>query len=60
VQYGYSPTFRSNKGLDLQGRREMNLPFASAAFLLGLIFYLEDGDKVFLQNMELSPNYMVL
>jgi hypothetical protein len=33
---------------------------ASAGFLLGLLFYLEDKTDIFLHNIGLSLNYMVL
>jgi hypothetical protein len=38
----------------------LNLPSASADFLLGLHFDLEDWDNILLRNDGLSPNYMTL
>jgi hypothetical protein len=39
---------------------ECSLPSASADFLLGLIFDLEDGGDMFLRKIGLSPNYVAL
>jgi hypothetical protein len=37
----------------------LDLP-ASAGFLLGLLFHLEDGNNMFLQTVELTPKYSAL
>jgi hypothetical protein len=41
-------------------RAQLSLPPVSASFLLGLLFYPEDGDDMVLQNIGSSPNYMAL
>jgi hypothetical protein len=38
------------------GEGSLGLPPASAGFMLGLFFNPEDGDDIFLRNIELSPN----
>jgi hypothetical protein len=35
----------------------ISFPPAVPEFLIGLLFDLEDGDNMFLQNIVLSPNY---
>jgi hypothetical protein len=48
---------------DARSRMRQNkcsFPSDSADFLLGLIFYLEDGGDMFLRKIGLSPNYMAL
>jgi hypothetical protein len=65
-------TFGGTHRLHIQGRRvsqtkneqkqearsaELSLPPVSAGFLLGLLFDLEDGGKMFMRNVGFSPNY---
>jgi hypothetical protein len=38
----------------------LRLPYASADFLLGVLFGPEDGDDIFFRNVKLSPNYTAL
>lgn len=43
-----------------QAVSKLSLPPASAAHLLVLLFYLENEDDTFLQNIRLSANHTVL
>jgi hypothetical protein len=36
------------------------VPVASVGFLLGLLFYPEDGGDIFFRKVALSPNYTAL